>query len=164
MLKALNAALLALSLIFPGRADAQAQPDPDAVAAAMELITTLRVTDQFKLTLPAALQALKPVVSQGRPETERDFDAVTSVVLDAMNTRVSELLGQIAGIYARNFTVSEMRQLVAFYRTPTGQKFLDKAPVVTQETMTIGQNIGRTIAGEMHARIIEEMRKRAQKL
>jgi hypothetical protein len=30
--------------------------------------------------------------------------------------------------------------------------------------MTIGQNIGRTIAGEMHARIIEEMRKRAQKL
>jgi uncharacterized protein len=164
MVKALIAALIALSVIFPGRADAQAQPDPDAVAAAMELITPLRVTDQFKLTLPAALQALKPVVSQGRPETERDFDAVASVVLDAMNTRVSELLGQIAGIHARNFTVSEMRQLVAFYRTPTGQKFLDKAPVVTQETMTIGQNIGRTIAGEMHARIIEEMRKRAQKL
>src|SRR5450755_3442556 len=127
MLKALNAALLALSLIFPGRADAQAQPDPDAVAAAMELITTLRVTDQFKLTLPAALQALKPVVSQGRPETERDFDAVASVVLDAMKIRVSELLGQVAAVYARTFTVSEMRQMVAFYRTPAGQKFLDKS-------------------------------------
>jgi hypothetical protein len=35
---------------------------------------------------------------------------------------------------------------------------------VTQETATISQNIGRTIAGEMHNRIIEEMRKRAQKL
>jgi hypothetical protein len=36
--------------------------------------------------------------------------------------------------------------------------------IVTQETATISQNIGRTIAGEMHNRIIEEMRKRAQKL
>jgi hypothetical protein len=156
--------LIVLSLIFPGRADAQAQPDPDALAAATELIISLRVTDQFKLTLPAILQALKPLVSQGRPETEREFDAVTPVVLDAMNTRVSELLGQIAAVYARNFTVSEMRQLVAFYRTPAGQKFLDKAAVVTQETATISQNIGRTIAGEMHNRIIEELRKRAQKL
>jgi uncharacterized protein len=74
------------------------------------------------------------------------------------------LLGQVAAVYARNFTVSEMRQLVAFYRTPAGQKFLDKGPDVTQETATISQNIGRTIAGEMHGRIIEEMRKRAQKL
>jgi uncharacterized protein len=164
MLKALIAVLIALSLIFPGRANAQAQPDSDAVAAATELITALRVTDQFTLALPAILQSLRPVVSQGRPQTERDFDAVSSVVLDAMKIRVSELLGQVAAVYARNFTVSEMRQLVAFYRTPAGQKFLDKGPDVTQETATISQNIGRTIAGEMHGRIIEEMRKRAQKL
>jgi hypothetical protein len=156
--------LIVLSLIFPGRADAQAPPDPDAVATATELVVSLRVTDQFKLALPAILQALKPLVSQGRPETEREFDAVTPVVLDAMNTRVSELLGSIAAVYARNFTVSEMRQLVAFYRTPAGQKFLDKAAVVTQGTATISQKIGRTIAGEMHNRIIEELRKRAQKL
>jgi uncharacterized protein len=96
--------LIVLSLIFPGRADAQTQPDPDALAAATELIISLRVTDQFKLTLPAILQALKPLVSQGRPETEREFDAVTPVVLDAMNTRVSELLGQIAAVYARNLS------------------------------------------------------------
>ena len=46
MLKSLIAALIALSLICPGRAAAQAQPDPEAVAAAKELIITLRMTDQ----------------------------------------------------------------------------------------------------------------------
>jgi uncharacterized protein len=163
-LKALIAALMAVSLIFPRCVGAQAQPDAEAVAAATELITTLRLADQFKVALPAILRALKPVVGQGRPETEREFDAVSSVVLDAMNARVSELMGPLAAVYARNFTVSEMRQLVAFYRTPTGQKFLDKQAVVTEEATTISQNIGRTIAGEMHGRIIEEMRKRAQKL
>lgn len=164
MLKALIAALMALSLTFPGRAEAQVQPDPEAMAAATELITALRVPDQFKLALPEILQSLRPAVSQGRPETERDFDAVSSVVLDAMKIRVDVLVGQVAAIYARNFTVSEMRQLVAFYRTPAGQKFLDKGPDVTQETATISQNIGRTIAGKMHGLIIEEMRKRGQKL
>jgi hypothetical protein len=164
MLKPLIAALIALSFICPGRADAQAQPDPDTVAAAMELITALRMTDQFKVMLPTILQGMKSLVIQGRPDIERDFDALTPVVLDAMNARVAESMGQIAGIYARNFTASEMRQLVAFYRTPVAQKFLDKSPIVTQETMTIGQNIGRTLAAEAHVRMIEELRKRGQKL
>jgi ABC-type uncharacterized transport system substrate-binding protein len=39
-----------------------------------------------------------------------------------------------------------------------------KQAVVTEEATTITQNIGRNIAGEMHKQIIEEMRKRAQKL
>jgi uncharacterized protein len=164
MLKPLIAALIALILICPVRADAQAQPDPDTLAAAKELITTMRITDQFMLMLPTIMRNIRPLVTQGRPEIERDFDAVSPVVLDALNARLGEALGQIAGVYARSFTASEMRQLVTFYRTPTGQKFLDKSPVVTQETATVAQNIGRTFAGEAHSRMIEELRKRGQKL
>jgi hypothetical protein len=47
-----------------------------------------------------------------------------------MKARVAELVAPIAGVYARNFTISEMREAAAFYRPPTGQKFLDKSPVV----------------------------------
>jgi uncharacterized protein len=164
MLKPPIVPLVGLYLICAGCADAQAQLDPDTVVAATELITTLRITDQFKLQLPSLLQTIKPLVVQGRPEIEREFDAVTPVVIAGMNGRVAELLSEIAGIYARNFTASEMRQLVAFYRTPAGQKFLDKSPVVTQDMTTIGQNIGRTLAGDLHGRMIEELRKRGQKL
>jgi hypothetical protein len=49
MLKAVNAALIAISLICPSKADAQEQPDPDAVAAATQLIMTMRITDGFAL-------------------------------------------------------------------------------------------------------------------
>jgi hypothetical protein len=164
MLKPLIGTLIALCMICPGRAHAQTQPDPDTVAAAMEVITTLRIADQLKLMLPSVLQTVKPLVVQGRPEIERDFDAVAPMVLDAMNGRLSELLGQIAGVYARNFTASEMRQLAAFYRTPAGQKFLDKSQVVSQETGAITQNIGHTLAGEAHVRVIEELRQRGQRL
>ena len=116
MLKSLIAALIALSLIYPGFADAQ--PDPETVAAATELIITLRMPDQFRLAVPRTLQAMKWAVLQTRPEMERQYGAATPVVIEAMNARVMELLGPIADIYARNFTVNEMHQLVAFYRTP----------------------------------------------
>jgi len=150
MLKSLIAALIALSLICPGRYAAQTQPDPEAVAAAKELIITMRMTDQFTLSLPGMLQVIKPLVTQGRPEIERDFDAAAPVVLDQMKARVTEFLGPIADIYIRNFTVIEMREMAAFYRKPTGQKFLDRSFVVTQETATIGQNIGNVLVREMN--------------
>jgi hypothetical protein len=164
MLKPLIAALIALSLICPGRAAAQTEPDPDTLAAAKELITTMRISDQLTLMLPTIMQTIRPLVIQGRQDIERDFDALSPVVVEALNARLSQLLGQIAGIYARNFTGSELRQLVAFYRTPAGQKFLDKAPVLTQETATVTQNVGRTLAGEAHVRMIEELRKGGHKL
>ena len=165
MMKSLIAALIALSLICPGRADAQAQPDPEAVAAATELIITLRMPDQFRLSIPRMLQAMKWAILQTRPEKrEREFDAATPVVIDAMNARVMELLGPIADIYARNLTASEIRQLAAFYRTPVAQKFMDKSPAVTEEMATVGQNIGHTIGREMQERMIEELRKQEEKL
>ena len=45
MLKAVNAALIALSVICASKADAQEQPAPDAIAAATELIMSMRITD-----------------------------------------------------------------------------------------------------------------------
>jgi hypothetical protein len=86
MLKPLIGMLVALCLICPVRAYAQPQPAPDTdtVGAAMELITALRITDQFKLMLPSIFQTVKPLIVQGRPEIERDFDAVAPMVLDSM--------------------------------------------------------------------------------
>jgi hypothetical protein len=164
MLKPLVAALIALNLICSGRADAQGQPDSEAIAAATELIITMRITDQFILSLPGMLQVIKPLVTRGRPEIEREFDAAAPVVLDATKARITELLAPIAGVYARNFTVSEMREMAAFYRMPTGQKFLDKSSVVARETGMTSQNIGNALGREMHERMIEELRKRGQKL
>ena len=54
----------------------------------------------------------------------------------------------------------ELREVMAFYRGPTGQKFVQKLPAITQESMLIGQRFGQSIGGEIRARMIEELRKR----
>ena len=160
------ASFIALCLIGRGPAAAQpaATPTQDALAAARELVQVARAADQLKLILPSIIQALKPAVVQGRPEVERDFDAFAPALLDNMSARLPEFADEIVLIYARNFTPGEMREMTTFYRTPVGQKLLEKLPTVTQESMRVGQAWGQRIGEEVQNRMIEELRKRGHDL
>jgi uncharacterized protein len=156
-------ACLVVCLSAAGPARAQT-PSPDAMAAAHELIATMRAADFFKTIMPALMQSFKPAIVQNRPQVERDYDAIVPLMLESMNARLNELNEQIAAVYARNFTADELREAVAFYRGPTGQKIVQKLPVITQESMAIGQRFGQSIASELRGRMIDELRKRGHNI
>ena len=141
---------------------AQNAPDPAAATAARELVNAMKLTDQFKSMLPNILQAVKPVVAQNRPDVQRDLDTLGPVLLDGMAARIGELTNQMADIYARNFTVAELHDLTAFYRTPMGQKLLEKTPAITQQSLVVGQAWGQKVAVELQGRMTEELRKRGK--
>jgi len=137
----MRAVCVAICLLATGPAGAQS-PSPDTLAAARELIVTMRAADYFKTIMPAIVQQLKPAIVQNRPQVERDYDAIMPLMLDSMNARVSEIIEQVAALYARNFTAAELNEVVAFYRGPTGQKFIQKLPLITQESMVIAHRRG----------------------
>ena len=155
------AAGLVLMLMSIAPAPAQS---PEAVAAAKELMTVMHSADNFKAIMPGMMAALKPAIVQGRPEIERDFDALVPVMLGAMNSRVDEIIDKVAGIYARNFTAAELKEVVTFYRGPTGQKFVSRLPSIMQESLTVGQQFGQQIAGELQQRMIQELRKKGHNI
>jgi len=158
--RSLVAGFCALVLgFYTGSASAQPVSD-DAIAAARELMIVMRATDQFKALLPNVVQAMKPAVVQGRPDVEKDFDVIVPVLLEGMNVRVDELTNELATVYARNFTADEMRQITAFYRSVTGQRFVEKMPAVAQQSLPVGQAWGQKVAAELQGRIAEELRKR----
>jgi hypothetical protein len=160
----LHATLLALWLAAtPAFAQAQS-PTPEARESAKELIETMRAVDQMKVMMPMILQQLKPAIVQGRPEVERDYDASLPVVLEAMGSRLGELVDAIALIYAANFTADELRQVTAFYRSPVGEKFLQKLPVITQQSLAVGQKFGQQLAGDLRDRMVEQLRKKGHNI
>jgi len=156
-------AAAAIALALSGPAYPQ-QASADAAAAARELVEVARTTDQFKTLLPLMLQQMKPVIVQGRPEVERDYDKVMPLLMELANRQVGEFAEEIAALYARNFTVEEIRQVTAFYRSPIGQKFLDKTPLIAQESMVMGQKFGQRIVQELQSRMREELRKRGHNI
>ena len=162
-LKLIAVSALSVTLLCGGPAAAQTPP-PDSLAAAKELVVTMRAADQLKNLLPVIMQQLKPAIVLGRPQIEKDYDAIMPALMEGMVARSSELVDLIAVVYARNFTAAELRQVSAFYRSPVGQKFLEKMPTITQESMQAGQKWGQMVAGEMRGRIIEELRKRGHNI
>jgi uncharacterized protein len=135
-------------------------PPPENLAAARELIQVMKATDQFKTLLPIILQGLKPAFVQGRPEMEKDFDAILPAINDVAARRVNELAEALAVIYASNFSVAEIHDIAAFYRSPTGQKFLTQQPLIARESVVAGQKWAQTLSSELREAIGAELRKR----
>ena len=55
-------------------------PSPEAMTAARSLVTTMKLSDQYKALLPAILLTLKPALTQDRPEIERDYEAMMPAI------------------------------------------------------------------------------------
>ena len=155
--------LLIAVLLFVVPARAQS-PTPDAIAAAKELVSTMNLIGQFKAVMPVILKNLKPAIVQGRRDVDRDYDAMSPILLDGFQERVDELADAVAIIYSGNFSAEELRSVTAFYKSPTGRKLLQKTPVLLQQTMTAGQKFGQSVAADMQTRIREELRKRGHDL
>jgi hypothetical protein len=51
-----------------------------------------------------------------------------------------------------------------FFRQPAGQKYLEKAPVVTQQTNQVTQNASRKAADDLRGRLTEALRQKGHKL
>jgi uncharacterized protein len=150
-------------LLFSFGAAAQA-PSPEAMNAARKLVATMKVADQYRVLLPQLLLKLRPVLSQDRPEIERDFDAMTATSSAIYAPFVDQMADQIAAIYAASFSLDELRQIEAFYAKPAGQKLLEKADALAQASAQIGQDVSRKAADELKQRLTEALRQKGHKL
>jgi hypothetical protein len=156
-------AVLLVTLLVPGMASAEA-PSPDALAIARELVATSGAAENAKQMLPAIVKLIKPAIVQGRPQVEKDFDAITPLLLESFKARLGEMTEMAAVLYATNFTVAEMKDIIAFYRGPTGQKLLTKGTMITQQLMAAGQQLGGQIGRELQSRIVEELKKKGHNI
>jgi len=139
-------------------------PTPEALAVARELVTTIHLMDQFKALMPAIMKSMKPAIVQGRSDVDHDYDTLTPILLAGFQARFNELSEAVAIVYASNFTPDDLHGLIAFYKTPVGQTFLRKSPIVTQQSLLAGQKFGQSVAADMRQRIIEELRKKGHDL
>lgn len=124
---------LALSLALPARA--QDAPSAETLRAAQDLAAIM--------TGGTVEQMTSALTEQIWPNVERQMGTkVDAGTLLDMRSEVQRLLAKFVNeslkdapaVYARHFTAAELRELVAFYKTPTGAKTLHELPKVTAES------------------------------
>jgi hypothetical protein len=137
-MRSLVVAAIATALFAAGPVRAQTPATsvaPESLAAARELIGTMKLEDQFKAQVPSLIANIKPVIVQNRPEVEKQYKAMMPTFQQQATQRVNELTDALATIYAQNFTVDELHAIATFYGTPAGRKLNELNPAVNSQSM-----------------------------
>ena len=144
-MKIKNIALL-LTLILvtpPAFANESANASRDN---AINLLRSMGMEKSFNDSIEAVIQQ----ISNG---DKRAYTDISSFMHKIMNYK--ELEPQFADIYARNYTKSELQDILDFYNSTTGKKSLQLMPKVMAESMAITQNLMKS-----HQAELEQLRKK----
>lgn len=131
---------------------AQKAPPADAatLAAARDL---LEATGSAK-AMDGMVEQMSKGFAQGAAQAGGDPQA--SAVTEAFKASIAkfatyktEMLNDMAALYATKFTAAEMKAVADFYRAGPGAKFIQKQPELMQEGGQIGMKYSQKIMDEM---------------
>ena len=156
------AAVLACHL-FGGVALAQ-QPSAATIAVARELVEIKGGTAMFDPVIGSVIDQTRGAILQTNPQLSRDLDAVATQLRTEFTPRRNDLMAEASKLYANRFTEQELKEMVAFYKSPLGRKMIQQEPVVLDETFQFVQQWGPRVAEEVMNRFRAEMKKKGHNL
>lgn len=129
--------LAVIALAAPLRAQDQT-PSPNA-ALAEELMSLF----QIDKNMDAALQQVAKMQEQMATTKDMtpDARAKQQQMRDAINKEIKSLISwekvkpMFISIYAETFTADELQGMIAFFKSPLGQKWIEKQPQLQMATM-----------------------------
>ena len=159
------AALLCASLIVLGALGAMAQePSPATIATAKEVIEAKGASRMFDPAIPGVVESAKNTFAQTNPGLIKDLNEVAAQLRTEYAGKRSEIADQMARVYAARFSESEIKDVLAFYKSPIGQKVIVQEPQIMEETMNRLSGWADRFADEVMGRFRAEMKKRGHDL
>jgi hypothetical protein len=70
----------------------------------------------------------------------------------------------VARLYAANFSEQELKDILAFYQTPTGKKLLVTQPQVVDTSMSFAGTWANKLSDEVVGKMRDEMKKKGHAL
>jgi hypothetical protein len=162
--KAGCAAMLALALLVSIEAARAQKPSAAALATAKELITIKGGNLLYEPLVPGVVEQAKSVLLRANPMLGKDLNEVAAQIRAELLPRTAELMNDAARIYASRFTEQELKDALAFYKTPLGRKLLTEEANVLDQSMKNAQAWADRLSEEVIAKIRSEMKKRGHEI
>ena len=106
---------------------------------------------------------MSQAIRQSRPDLPPvAFDIIREETISIINEELDRgsFQSMLIPIYAQFYTIDEVDELLAFYRSPIGKKTVNILPELTQESSQAGERwgmlIGPTIGARISTRLAEE--------
>ncbi len=155
LLMALLLSLAGLLAAVPAGAQELA---PEHLAVARKYVELTDKSGIYEVSLvKTAVDTMRTIISQNPDLTKPVDDAITKT-LEEYKGKKGDLLDQFARIYALNFTVEELQQIVAFYESPVGAKLATANATLNQSLQTVMQVFETNLKSEFFAKVRAELK------
>jgi uncharacterized protein len=151
---------LLLSLLFSGSIALAQTPSP--APPSQEKARLIREMLDVVGTRQLAAQMLDQMFESMKTAFPKVDPALWVRLRDRMLSRSLDEL--YIPIYDRHYSEADLRDILAFYRSPVGQRMLKGLPALLDESMKAGREWGRAIGQELQQEIYEEDQKNKKAL
>lgn len=154
--------------VKPGAAPPPAAaPEPDLSAAhlalAREVMLSSGIARSFDSIIPTmAEQIRKNAVT--RPDLAKDLDEVLKGLDSEMELQKQRLINIAARIYAKRLNEAELTDIVTFFRSPAGKRYVETQPQILDDMVGAMQDWTQEVSEYIMVRTRAEMGKRGHQL
>jgi hypothetical protein len=156
---ALRACTVAASLLALCSYAVAQQPSPAAIATAKEIVTIKGGDALFGGLIPNVIAQGKAMFEQQNPALGNDLTTVATKLRTELGPRIAEVNDELAKAYASHFTESELKDMLAFYKSPLGRKMIAEEPKALAQGMNFAQQWAQKFSEEVLNKYRVEMKK-----
>ena len=146
-------------------ADAQgAQPSPNSIALAKELIVMKGGHKMFDAIVPGTIEQARNLFLPTNPNLSKPLAEVSTQLVTEFSGKTDELLNEVAKAYATRFSEQELKEIVAFYKTALGKKMLAEEPLALEDGFGRAKDWAGAFSQQVVTRMRAEMKKKGYDL
>jgi uncharacterized protein len=123
--------------------------DPAKLALIRQILDVTKAADQMLIGMEATI-----------PAQRASNPAIPAVFWDRFIARAREqrgaLVDSLVPIYDRNFTTADLGELLKFYQSPAGKRFITAMPNIARESIEAGQRWGFVLGQEVGEQLRRE--------
>ena len=157
------AAVLAITCFAATAAPAQ-EPSAGAIAAARDMLAAKGGNTFFDPVVPGVIESVKNSFVPTNPQLYKELNEVAALLRKDYDAKRTEVLNNVARIFAQHFTEQELKDIAAFYKTPLGIKMLKEEPPAIEQSIKNAQEWANNFSETVNSRFRSEMQKKGHKL
>jgi uncharacterized protein len=152
--------LIALAIGGLARPAAAANPSPAALAIAKQIVDIKGVAAMYSPLVRGVVEKVKNQFMQTNFMYAKDLNEIAFSLEQEYAPRAHELVDATARIYAERFSEPELKELLAFYQSPTGRKMVVEEPKILDDSMAHAGEWGDALSAEIIEKMRTEMKRR----
>ena len=159
----LAAAIAVTCLAVTGPARAQ-QPTPAALALAKEIVVVKGGAAMFDPLIPGVIERAKESFVPTNPQLAGPLNQVAAQLNKEYAAKRADVINEVSKVYAEHFTEAELKEILAFYKSPAGRKMIVEEPKAIDQSLKAAQTWATSFSDVVLKRFREEMKKKGYDL